>query len=202
MNPKCLWMAVLTAGLLSGCGATRSNTYYQLAIPGDAVAAADPRPIPVTLLLGPLRASHLYREDRIVYSMSGQNMGTYLYQRWGEPPTEMLVEVLLRELRASGRYRLVDIMRSNSRGDYVLSGHLYDFKEISGASLSTRVTVEWELRETKTGLTVWTHFYTHDEPAAGKDISAVVDALNRNAQRGLGDVKSGLDQYFSSHPPN
>jgi ABC-type uncharacterized transport system auxiliary subunit len=202
MNRKLVWMAALYAALLAGCGATKSTKYYQLTIPGNAAIAVDPGSIPATLLLGPLRASHLYREDHIVYSSSGENMGTYQYQRWGEPPTEMLREVLLRELRASGRYRVVDVLRSNSRGEYILYGRLYDFKEITGASLSTRITLEWDLRDTKTGSTVWTHFFTHDEPATGKDISAVVDALNRDAQRGVSDVKSGLDQYFSSRPAN
>ena len=153
-------------------------------------------PIAVTLLLGPLRASHLYREDQIVYSSSGENMGTYEYQRWAEPPTEMLVDVLLRELRSSGKYRAVDVLRSNSHGDYILYGRLYDFKEISGPPLMARVTVDLELRETKTGSTVWTHYYSHDEPVSGKDISAVVAALDRNAQRGMAEIKSSLDQYF------
>ena len=127
-------------------------------------------------------------------------MGTYEYQRWAQPPTEMLVEVLLRDLRASGRYRAVDVLRSNAHGDYILYGRLYDFKEVSGAQLTTRLTFDVELRETKTGSTVWTHYYTHDEPAASKDVSAVVAALDRNAQRGADDIKSGLEQYFSTHP--
>ena len=202
MNRRYVWMAALSAALLAGCGASRPNKYYQLTIPGSVASVADPSPLPVTLLLGPLRASHLYREDHIVYSMSGESIGTYQYQRWGEPPTEMLQEVLLRELRASDRYRMVDILRSNSRGDYILYGRLYDFKELAGGPLSTRVTIEWEMRETKTGSTVMTHFFTHDEPANGKDISAVVAALDRNAQRGVGDVQSVLDQYFSSHSAN
>src|SRR2546430_8526679 len=58
-------------------------------------------PIPVTLQVGLLTASHLYREDRIVYSGTGQSMGTYEYQRWAEPPTEMIQDVLFRQLRAS-----------------------------------------------------------------------------------------------------
>lgn len=202
MNRKLVWITALSTALLAGCGAAKSTKYYQLTIARDAAIAVDPGPIPATLLLGPLRASHLYREDHIVYSSTGENMGTYQYQRWGEPPTEMLREVLLRDLRASGRYRVVEVLRSNSRGDYILYGRLYDFKEITGASLSTRITLEWELRDTKTGSTVWTHFFTHDEPATGKDISAVVDALNRNAQRSVSDVKAGLDQYFSSRPTN
>jgi ABC-type uncharacterized transport system auxiliary subunit len=202
MNCRVILMAALAARLLTGCGAARPSKYYQLTVPGDAAAAAERSPYPVTLLLGPLRASHLYREDHIVYSSSGQNMGTYEYQQWAEPPTEMLVDVLLRELRASGRYRAVDVLRSNSHGDYILYGRLYDFKEISASPVLARVTVDLELRETKTGSTVWTHYYSHDEPVSGKDISAVVAALDRNAQRGMGEVKSSLEQYFSTRSLN
>jgi ABC-type uncharacterized transport system auxiliary subunit len=129
-------------------------------------------------------------------------MGTYQYQRWSEPPTEMLVNVLLRDLRASGRYKAVDVLRSNSHGDYILYGRLYDFKEISGPPLVARIAADLELRETKSGSTVWTHYYSHDEPVSGKDISAVVAALDRNAQRGMSEVKSSLDQYFSAHSMN
>ena len=202
MNRRFFSIVALATGLLTGCGAARPSKYYQLTIPGDAAPAAERSPYPVTLLLGPLRASHLYREEHIVYSSSGENMGTYEYQQWAEPPTEMLVDVLLRELRASGRYRAVDVLRSNSHGDYILYGRLYDFKEISPAPMMARLTIELEMRETKSGSTVWTHYYSHDEPVSGKDISAVVAALDRNAQRGMGEVKSSLDQYFSTRSLN
>jgi ABC-type uncharacterized transport system auxiliary subunit len=202
MNRGILWIAALAAGLLSGCGAARPSKFYQLTIPGDASSVPPANPYPITLLLGPLRASHLYREAHIVYSSNGENMGTYEYQEWAEPPTEMLADVLLRDLRASGRYRSVDILRSNSRGDYTLYGRLYDFKEVSGPPLLARVTVDLELRESKTGAIVWTHYYSHDEPVGGKDIAAVVAALDRNAQRGMNEVKSSLDQFFSSRNLN
>lgn len=203
MNRKILSIAALAAGLLAGCGAARPSKYYQLTLPpGDASPAPQRAAYNVSLLLGPLRASHLYREDRIVYSSAGQNMGTYEYQRWAEPPTEMMVDVLLRDLRASANYRSVDVLRSNSHGDYILYGRLYDFKEVAGPPLVARVTCDLELRETKTGATTWTHFYTHDEPVAGKEITAVVAALDRNVQRGMAEVKSSLDQYFASHASN
>ena len=202
MNHKIIWLAALAAGLLSGCGAARPSKYYELTLPGDAAPAAAGSPYATTLLLGPLRTSHLYREDHIVFSSTGQNMGTYNYQRWSEPPTEMLVNILLRDLRASGRYRAVDVLRSNSHGDFILYGHLYDFKEISSSPMMARLTIDLELRETKTGSTVWTHYYSHDEPVSGKDISAVVAALDRNAQRGMGEVKSSLDQFFSTRSLN
>ena len=191
-------LGALAVSLAGGCGATRPSKYYQLTVPGDLAPVADPRPYPVTLLLGPLRASHLYREDHIVYSSNGESMGTYEFQRWAQPPTEMIQEILLRQLRTSGRYREVDLLRSNARGDFLLHGRLFDFKEVSGNALVARLTVEWELRDMKTASTIWTHYYTHDEPVTGKDMSAVVAALNRNVQHCVEEVKSGLVQFFST----
>jgi ABC-type uncharacterized transport system auxiliary subunit len=188
--------------LFAGCGAARPSRYYQLTPPSDT--AADP-PIanvyPVTILVGPLMSSHLYREDHIVYSSSGENMGIYEYQRWAEPPAEMIQDVIFRSLRASGRYRSVHTLRSSVRGDYLLHGHLYDFEEITGSPMSARLTLELDMRDTKTGDTVWTHLYNHDEPVSGKDVSAVVAALNRNVQRATNEFTAGLAQYFSAHPP-
>ena len=190
---------VMVVMFASGCGATRPSKYYQLALPSDLGSTKANDPLPVTLLVGRLRASHLYREDRIVYGAKGEEMGTYEYQRWTEPPTEMIEEMLMRELRAPGRYQGVSLLSSESRGDYLLRGSLQDFKEISDGALLARVTLDLELRETKTGSTVWTHYYTHDETVSGKDIAAVVAALNRNAQRGVDEVRVSLDEYFTSH---
>jgi len=191
----------LVSVLASGCGAARPNKYYQLTVPGsDADPPSDSHP--VTLLLGPLQASHLYREDHIVYGSSGENMGTYEYERWAEPPTEMIQDVLLRMLRASGRYREVYPLRSSAHGDFLLYGHLYEFKELTGSTLAARLVLELDLRDTKTGNTVWSHFYSHDEPVSGKDVSAVVTALNRNVHRAVLEFQSTLDQYFAAHQQN
>lgn len=190
----------LCAGLSSGCGAARPIKYYQLTVPGGMAPMADPNAYAFTLLVGPLTASHLYREEPIVYSAAGENMGVYESHRWSEPPTEMMQELLFRQLRASGRYRGVNFLRSGARGDYSLQGRLYDFKEVSGNPLVARVAVEYELRETKSGATVWSHYYAHDEPVSGKDVEAVVAGLDRNVQGIMGEVKAGLEQYFSAHP--
>src|ERR1700745_265855 len=203
-------LCVMVAGLLGSCGAARPSKYYQLTVPGDAAAGAQTAdsppagqandPIRLTLLVGNLVASHLYREDRIVYGGAGEQMGTYEYQRWAEPPTEMVQEVLLRALRSSGRFRAVYAHRSNINGDFLLRGRIYDFKEVSGSSMTARVTVEFEMRDVKAGATVWTHYYQHDEPVNGKDVPAVVAALDRNAQRGVKEVLGSLDEYFAAHP--
>lgn len=194
-----IFLSALVAQFLCACGAARPSKYYQLTIPGDAPAgqAADPAPAPVTLLVGNLFASDLYREDRIVYSMARGQMGTYEYERWAEPPTEMIQEVLLRELRYSGRYRAVFTHRSDTNGDFLLRGRLYDFKEVSEKGMRARLTVDFEMRDVKSGMTVWTHYYQHDEPVDGKNVPAVVAALDRNVQRAVKEVVESLDHYFA-----
>jgi ABC-type uncharacterized transport system auxiliary subunit len=200
-NKMIVAAAALFIVIASGCPAPRAIQYYQLTVPNLNAPATNANPFPVTLLLGPITASHLYREDPIVYSPSGQGMGTYLYHRWAEPPTEMMQEVLFRELRSSGKYKTVNSLRSSVRGDFSVQGRLYDFKEVEGNGMMARVVVEYELRDLKTGTTVWSHYYSHDETVGGKDVSAVVAALDRNVQGIVGQVKAGLEGYFAAHPP-
>ena len=190
---------ILCLGMLNGCGAARSSKFYQLTVPSEKTSGADPAPYRVTLLLGPITTSHLYRDDQIVYTSNGEAMGTYEYRRWAEPPTEMINDVLLRELQRSGRYEHIYALRSDVRGDYLLRGRLYDFREIDGTALAARVAFDFELRDSKTGATVWYHSYAYDEPVNGKDVSSVVTAMDRNVQSGLSEVLEGLGRYFSAH---
>jgi ABC-type uncharacterized transport system auxiliary subunit len=188
-------------GLAFGCGAARPSKYYQLTTPSGSTSNAVQDAPPISLLLGPMQTSHLYREDRIVYSSESYQMGTYETERWSEPPVEMIQSVLLRKLRNSGHYRDVNALRSGARGDFLLRGRLYDFKEVSGKSLIARLSFDLEMHDTKTNGTVWTYSYNFDEPVSGKDVKSVVAALDRNVQRAAGEVASALDQYFSTHPP-
>lgn len=188
----------LSTVLLSGCGAARPIKYFQLTTSPDAAPVDRADALPVTLLVGSLLTSHLYGEDRIVYGNGREQMGTYEFQRWASPPAEMIEEVLLRRLRSSGRYRAVYYLRTNTQGDFALRGRLYDFIELTGSRFSARVTLELEMRDLKTGVTVWTHDYTHDEPVTGKDVHDVVVALDRNVQKGIGEIEASLNQYFAS----
>jgi len=198
----CAGFFLLIAAGLSGCGAPRPVRYYQLEPPALAPAASAEAPYAVTILLGPMTASSLYREDRIVYGTESEGMGLYEYQRWAEPPTEMIHEILLRELRGSRRFSEVYPLRSVIHGDYLLRGRLYDFKEVSANSgVVARVTFELELRDNKTFKTVWSYNYHQDEPVAGKDAGAVVAALDKNIARGTQGAVTGIEEYFAQNPP-
>jgi ABC-type uncharacterized transport system auxiliary subunit len=90
-------------------------------------------------------------------------------------------------------------MRSDTLGDYILRGRLHDRREISESALAARVSFEFELRDSKTGATVWSRYYSHDEPVDGKNVKLVVAAMDRKVQSGLREVTGGPERYFSSH---
>ena len=181
-----------------GCGSPKPIRYYEISYPPvgqEKMAALD-----ATLLVRAFSTSHLYREDRIVYGSGSEEMGTYMNERWTEPPSEMLQYALVRELRSTGRFRTVTALRSDSSGDFMLTGHLYDFKEVSGNGLVARLSFDAELRDLKAGKTIWTYAYNHDEPAGSKDVAAVVAAMDKNVQRGVEEVEAGIQQALAAYP--
>jgi ABC-type uncharacterized transport system auxiliary subunit len=107
---------------------------------------------------------------------------------------------LLRILKQSGDYQSVAGLGSATNGQYIVRGRLYNFDEVDGASISSQVSMEFELYDRKSGKVVWQHFYSQSEPAQSKEISAVVTALDTNLDRGLQEVAAGLNQYFSANP--
>ncbi len=182
-----------------GCGSTRPAKYYALEFPADSPAGASP--YPVTLLVGRVSAPHLYRDDKIVYQSGPVQMGTYEYQRWAEPPTDMIENMLVRTLRASGRFRAVERLSSNTRGDFIIHGNLRALEEVDNPGVAARFTIELEMFEPKTGTTVWSQLYSHDEPVSEKSVPAVVEALNRDVHAGMEQLSAGITQYFAGHPP-
>jgi len=190
---------VLALGLaLSGCGGNRPIKYYQISYPSASATNADV--VDTILLIRGFDSSRLYLDDRIVYGFDSPEMGTYEYKRWVEPPVEILQDSLVRGLRASGHFRGVYALRSDINGDFVLGGHLYDFKEVDGSAIVARLSYEARLRDRKSGLTVWSYTYNHDEPVAEKTINAFVQAMDKNVQRSVQDIQTGLEQYFKAHP--
>jgi ABC-type uncharacterized transport system auxiliary subunit len=189
---------VAFALLLGGCGHMRPVRYYEISYP--AVGPAKQEPLNATLLVRAFATSHLYREDRIVYGSGSDQMGTYQNERWSEPPAEMLQNALVRELRSTGRFRTVTVLRSDSSGDFVLTGHLYDFKEVSGNGIVARISFDAELRDLKAGKTVWTYTYNHDEPSNGKDVASLVAAMDRNVRRSVQEVETGIQQALVAYP--
>jgi len=183
--------------ILSACGAITPVKYYRLdVVPSSAPSAG--ATYPVTLILGQITAPDLFRDNKLVYSTGSVQLGTYDSQRWAEAPTEMIENMLIESLRASGQYRTVERISSSARGDYVLRGHLSAFNEVDTPQVAARFSLELELFERKSGTVVWTQPYSHDEPVSTKNVPAVVEALQTNVRTGLQQLTSSLSQYFAS----
>ena len=193
-----LWGAFATTLLLAGCGSQRPIHYYQITYPTSAAAAADA--INTTLQVRPFESSNLYLDNKIVYGLGAHEMGTYQEHRWAEPPVEILQDALVRGLRSSGTFRAVYTTGVDTAAPYVLSGRVYDFKEVDDSSIIARLTYEVRLRNRKTGDTVWSSTYSYDQPVSEKTVSSFVDAMDQNVRRSVAEVQAGLLQYFREHP--
>jgi ABC-type uncharacterized transport system auxiliary subunit len=185
--------------ILSGCGGGKPIHYYTVQFSGAPTLRTSAHTL--SLLVGGIGGADIYRDTPIVYRIGANQMGVYEYSRWAEPPVELIKNKLIRELSDSGDYQSVTGLGSNSAGQFVVRGKLYAFEEVDGANIAGLVSMEFELYDRKSGKILWTHFYSQSEPVQGKEISAVVTALDTNLDRGMKEVAVGLNQYFSANPP-
>jgi ABC-type uncharacterized transport system auxiliary subunit len=189
----------LVAVLLNACGSGRPIHYYTVETP----PAPEPSTsvYPITLLIGRIGSPEILEDEPIAYRSGPNEIGTYDYHHWVEPPVRMLKVMLFRRLRASGKYQSVADLGSAAQGDYVLQGRLYDFEEMDSGGIGALVSMEFSLIDHRTRKTVWTHFYSRTVPVQGKQISDVVAALDHNVSQGLGEIEDGLNTYFSANLP-
>lgn len=190
--------AALAVLALGGCGSPKPIKYYAVQIP--AAPAASTHTYAVDLLVGRITGPDLLASAPIVYKTGDRELGTYTYHRWTDPPLEMVQEKLIGLLRRSGEYASVTGL-SGASGTLAVRGRLHDFAEVDGNGIRGLVTMEFELYNRKTAKILWTHFYSQTEPVEGKAVSGVVDALDRNLERGLNEVVTGLSKYFAANPP-
>ncbi|HMH11614.1 MAG TPA: ABC-type transport auxiliary lipoprotein family protein [Edaphobacter sp.] len=183
---------------LNGCTKGKPIHYYTVGLPVAPTLSTSTHPL--ALLVGTIGGADIYRDTPIVYRIGTNEIGAYQYSRWAEPPVELVKDKLIRILSASGDYQSVTSLGSNSNGQFVVRGRLYEFAEVDGANITGLVSMEFELYDRKSGKTLWTHFYSQSEPVQSKDISAIVTALDTNLDHGLKEVAAGLSQYFSANP--
>lgn len=186
--------------LLSGC-ATHQIHYYGLsafpAIPGSAGTGP-------SLVVGRIATAQALQDGRIRYLEGSNEVGAYEYHRWTDPPGVMVRDALIHSLRASGRFGTVQASGTSVEGDYAVRGRLVEFAEVDGAGLDnpgiqTRVTLELELREVKTGKLIWIRTLSRDEPAAAKAMADVVRSLDQNLKAVL---KDGVAAMEAAMPPS
>src|SRR3954468_7675943 len=171
---------VLGVVLSAGCVATRPVHYYtiQPASPPANQGTSDG----LVLLVGNITTPAALQDGRIRYRRGPNESGAYEYHRWTEQPGSMVRVSLLRALRGSGKYQRVLESGSLIAGDYILQGKLYEFGEVDGASIQTKISLQLELVDRKTNLSGWDHMVEREEPVSSKTVADVVQSLDRNLQ--------------------
>lgn len=192
-------LVVFMAAAAASCGSTRPVKYYVIDTP---TASADPSAAqyPVRISVGRISSSQLYRMDRIVFGSGPVQLGTYTSERWATIPADMIQDLVVSSLRSTGQYLSVSKLGTSSRPDFIVRGNLLSLYEVDQPDLLGRFALRLELYDPKSGNTVWTGNYSHDEPVNGKSVADVVQALNRNVQAGLQQLTSQIGAYFASHP--
>ena len=184
---------------LAGCGAPKSINYYAIQIPSAPRSLTTTYPIDV--LVGRITGPSLLEAAPIVYRTGVNQIGTYKYHRWQDPPVALVQTKLISMLRGSGGYQSVGDSGARSDAEFVIRGRLDEFAEVDGDSITSLVTMEFELYNRKTAKVLWSHYYSQVEPVQGKAVPAVVQSLDRNLDRGLNEVVTRLGQYFAANPP-
>jgi len=182
--------------LATGC-APHKIQYYQISTSVKPPVPAETGPV---LLVGRIATPMALQDGRIRYLAGLNEVGTYEYHRWTDPPGIMVKDALIHVLRASGKFKSVQEAASSAEGDYNLRGKLLEFSEVDITGISTRVSLDLELREIKSGRLVWNQTFTHDDPVQAKVVSDVVQSLDRNLQVVLGNVVSDVGTYIAAHP--
>jgi ABC-type uncharacterized transport system auxiliary subunit len=170
--------------------------YYQLSTIAKPVAPPETGPV---ILVGRIATPQALQDGRIRYREGLNEVGAYEYHRWTDPPGILVKDSLIQVLRATGKFKAVQEAASSADGDYAVRGKLLDFSELDGNGIVTRVSLDLELREVKTGRLVWNQILTHDDPVQAKKISDVVQSLDRNLQVVLGDAASAITSYVAAH---
>jgi ABC-type uncharacterized transport system auxiliary subunit len=184
--------------ILCGCGSSKPIRYYT--IQSSTAPTLSTGAQATSLLVARISGAEFLRGTPIAYRVGANEIGTYQFSRWVEPPVQMVQISLIHALKSTGNYISVDSLGSSSDGQYVVQGRLNDFEEVDGPTITGLVSMDFELYDHKSGKVVWSHSYMQSEPVQGKEMSAVVTALNDNLERGLKETAAGLNEYFSSKP--
>jgi ABC-type uncharacterized transport system auxiliary subunit len=182
-----LWLAggMLALLLMGGClgrGNLTPIRYYSVdSLPINVTPAA--RSWSVTLGVRPFTAATRYR-DRMLYRLSAVEVGFYQYERWVEPPEEMVTRVLSTALGASGLFRQVVAADIIQLPAWILSGELIRFDEVREAGgRRAECWVHVEVQQAHDERLLWADVLKATEPLTAETPEAFAQAMSRAVQQ-------------------
>lgn len=199
---------ILLVAMLVACGKVPATQHYALTFTPSAGASS---PLPGSQLgVAVPHASHVLRQDRIVYYTSPHEMNYYEYHRWSDSPPYLVQGLLMREMQASGLFDNVVQYRAQKGLDYVLQGHLQSMEEVdNGSEVGVRFGLELELVRQEDGHVVWSDQHACERSVGQKNLDAVVQTMSGCVQdsldalsRSLAQAAPGIKAAESASPGN
>jgi ABC-type uncharacterized transport system auxiliary subunit len=172
----------LCMGECLGRGEIIPIRYYGI----DSLPATVPlatRMWPVALGVRPFTAATRYR-DHILYRTSAVEFAFYPYDRWVEPPEEMVTRLVSHMVRASGLFRQVVPADSVQLPAWILSGEVTRFDEVREAGgRRAECWLRVEVRRGRDEQLLWSEVLSAVEPQTEETPAALAQAMSRAVQR-------------------
>ena len=167
----------------SGCGGKVPAThYYLLDYDLPPVAAGDSAFVPSTLALGVegFSTQPVYRDRRIAYRLSGNELVYYPYRYWAASPGELVADQLSEHIRKSRLFSSVEVAPYGRLPDWVLSGHVDQFEEVLvGKQAMARLDLSIRVESVKTGELFWEESVAAQKPVQGHSADQIASAMSQ-----------------------
>jgi ABC-type uncharacterized transport system auxiliary subunit len=174
---------LIMIGFLGGCLGSREFTpvrYYSI----DTLSASAPqvaRSWPVSLGIRPFTAATRYR-DRILYRLSEVEVGFYQYDRWVDPPEEMVARVVASTVRGSGLFRQVVPVDGTPLPTWILDGELMRFDDVRAKQSRAECWLRVELWRAHDAQLLWSDVLKAAVPLSTETSEALAQAMSRAVQ--------------------
>jgi ABC-type uncharacterized transport system auxiliary subunit len=198
-----LGFAVLATVALTAvaCGSAPRTFYYT--VEKNPISAARPGTLPGQVGVAKPRASHLLRQDRIVYFSNQNELNFYHYHRWAEPPPVLVQSLIIQELRAAGLFGDVVVYRAQPGLDYLLRGRLLAMEEVDeGSEVRARFSLALELVRQEDNHTLWSQQHQCERAVSGETVETVVTTINACVDETLTQLTRSLGQALSQFEQN
>lgn len=172
--------------VIAGCSALgggkggRNTTIYTL----DPRVVADPAwPVATwQMTISPPSAARMIDSFRIAVRPTPDVMQVYKDAAWSRPPTDMLVDAILRTLEDSGKIHGVARQGAGITATYRLVIDMRRFEATYDGNTLPSATIEINAKLVHSigQDVVATRTFLHAEPATATDVPAVVDAFSRS----------------------
>lgn len=172
---------LLLALVLSGCASlSQTESAHTYLLEAKFERAAQPKPIPLTLIISQPRAAPGYDTDRMVYVRQPHLLESFAQNHWAETPARMLSLILVNALETRTGFKGVVAAAGMTKGDLRLDSEIMMLRQdFSSLPSKVHMVLRIQLVEQESYRVLATQIFDASEPAPTDDPKGGVIAANR-----------------------